>query len=282
MSRFFMPFLLLVFLLGCKDNENQGKRVPVARIGDNILYFDQIKEFLPSGISPSDSAAIVKSYIDKWAKREFMLRKAEANLSSELKNEISREAEETRKNMLIYNYQRQMMIEKMDTLVPENELEKYYKANENTFILASNIVKALFIKLPAETPNTDKIRQLARSNNNDDLKELERLCFQFAEKFDDFNEEWITLDRLSLEMNYRFDSQEAFLKGNRFFETSDSVSVFLVSIRDYRLRSSLAPFEYVRDDIKRAILNRRRLEFLQSLENGIYNEALQENSLKIY
>lgn len=282
MSKFFMPFLLLILLFGCKDSENQGKRVPVARIGDNILYFDQIKEILPSAISHSDSAVIVKSYIDKWAKREFMLRKAEANLSSELKNEINREAEENRKNMLIYNYQRQMMIEKMDTIIYENELENYYNTNEKTFMLASNIVKALFIKLPVETPNKDKIKQLARLNNNDDLKELEKLCFQFAEKFDDFNEEWITLDRLSLEMKYKFDNQEAFLKGNRFFEASDSISVFLVNIRDYRLRSSLAPFEYVRDDIKRAILNRRRLEFLQSLENGIYNEALQKNSLKIY
>lgn len=282
MSRFLMPFLLLIILVGCKSNENQGKRIPIARIGENILYLDQVKEILPSGINPSDSAVIIKSYIDKWAKREFMLRRAEANLSPELKIEINKEAEENRKNMLIYNYQRQMMIEKMDTLVSENELENYYKENESTFILPSNIVKALFIKLPAETPNIDKIRQLARSNSGDDIKELEKLCFQFAEKFDDFNEEWITLDRLSMEMKYKFENQEAFLKGNRFFESGDSISVIMVNIMDYRLRSSLAPFEYVKDDIRRAILNRRRLEFLQSLENGIYNEALQENSLKIY
>jgi len=38
----------------------------------------------------------------------------------------------------------------------------------------------------------------------------------------------------------------------------------------------------VREDIKRIIWNNRRIEFIQELENGIYNEAIRENSLKIY
>ncbi|MBA4322331.1 MAG: peptidylprolyl isomerase, partial [Odoribacter sp.] len=32
---------------------------------------------------------------------------------------------------------------------------------------------------------------------------------------------------------------------------------------------------------KSIILNSRRFEFLQSLENGIYNEAIKENTFKI-
>jgi hypothetical protein len=56
----------------------------------------------------------------------------------------------------------------------------------------------------------------------------------------------------------------------------------MVSIRDYRLRSTLAPFEYVREDIKRIIWNNRRFEFIQALENGIYNDAIKENNFRIY
>ena len=208
--------------------------------------------------------------------------KAEENLSAELKNEVAGQLEETRANLIIYQYQRQMMLEKMDTVVTETELENYYAANEKAFILTSNIVKALFIKVPVETPDLNRIRTLARSNNQNDLQQLERYCFQFAEKFDDFNEEWIPMDRLSVELQKDIDNEENFLKRNTFYETTDSVSLFLISIRDYRLRSSLAPFEYVRNDIKRIIWNTRRFEFIQSLENGIYNDALKENSFKIY
>ena len=70
------------------------------------------------------------------------------------------------------------------------------------------------------------------------------------------------MDRLSVELQQNIENEENFLKRNTFFETNDSTSVYLVSIRDYRLRSSLAPFEYVKDDIKRIIWNTRRFEFI--------------------
>jgi hypothetical protein len=175
-----------------------------------------------------------------------------------------------------------MMLEKMDTTITDAELENYYASNEKSFTLNSNIVKALFIKIPSEVPDLNRIRTLVRSNDQNDLQQLESICYQFAEKFDDFNEDWVMMDRLSLELPQEIENEENFLRRTTFYETTDSSSVYLISIRDYRLRSTLAPFEYVRDDIKRIIINTRRFEFIQSLENGIYNEALKENSFKIY
>ena len=275
--------LLTIFIsAGCKNNSNTAKRIPVAEVGKVILYYDEMPRLIQRGINEPDSAAIIQNYINKWAKRELLLQKAEENLSPELNDEIAEQLEETRANLVIYQYQRQMMLDKMDTILSETELENYYAANEKSFILNSNIVKALFIKLPVETPDLDKIKVLARSNDQNDLQQLESYCYQFAEKFDDFNEEWVPMDRLSVELQEDIENEENFLKRNTFFETTDSVSVYLISIRDYRLRSSLAPFEYVRNDIKRIIWNARRFEFIQSLENGIYNEALKENSFKIY
>jgi hypothetical protein len=267
---------------GCLNKKNTPHRIPVAEVGGVILYYDEMPHLIQRGINEADSAAIIQNYINKWAKRELLLQRAEENLSSELKDGIDRQLVETRADLVIYQYQRQMMLEKMDTVLSETELENYYTANEKSFILNSNIVKALFIKLPVETPDLEKIKLLARSNDQKDLQQLESSCYQFAEKFDDFNEEWVTMDRLSVELQQDIENEETFLKRNTFFETTDSSSVYLVTIRDYRLRSSLAPFEYVRDDIKRIIWNTRRFEFLQSIENGIYNEALKNNRFKIY
>lgn len=275
--------LLVVFLIaGCKDKNKTAKRIPMAEVGKVVLYYDEMPNMIQRGINEADSAALIQNYINKWAKRQLLLLRAEENLSPELKDEIARQLAETRANLVIYQYQRQMILEKLDTVITDTELENYYSANEKSFMLGSNIVKALFIKLPVETPDLDKIRLLARSNDQKDLLQLESFCYQFAEKFDDFNEEWVPMNRLTVELQEGIENEENFLKRNTFFETSDSNSVYLISIRDYRLRSSLAPFEYVKDDIRRIIWNTRRFEFLQSLENGIYNEALKENSFKIY
>jgi hypothetical protein len=275
--------LFSIFLLvGCRNKHSQSKRIAIAEVGRVVLYYDEMPKLIQRGINEADSAALFQNYINKWAKRQLLLQKAEENLSPALKDEITKQLEETRSNLVIYQYQRQMILEKLDTVLTDAELENYYAANENSFVLTSNIVKALFIKIPLETPDLNKIRTLARSNDHNDLQRLETYCYQFAEKFDDFNEAWVPMDKLSVELPQNIENEEYFLKRNTFFETSDSTSLYLVSIRDYRLRSSLAPFEYVKDDIKRIIWNTRRFEFIQSLENGIYNDALKDNSFKIY
>ena len=282
MSKIVILILAVSLFAGCRNNKNAVKRIAVAEVGKVVLYYDEIPRLIQSGINETDSTALIQNYINKWAKRELLLQKAEDNLSPELKAEIVKQLEETRASLVIYQYQRQLMLEKLDTVLTESELENYYAANQNSFTLSSNIIKALYIKLPVETPNLDKIKVLARSTDQKDLQQLESLCYQFAEKFDDFNEQWVSMDRLSVELQQKIENEDNFLKRNTFFETTDSASVTLISIRDYRLRSSVAPFEYVKDDIKRIIWNTRRFEFIQTLENGIYNEALKQNSFKIY
>jgi len=281
MNKVIIISLFILVITACTGNKKTIERIPVAEVGKVVLYYDELPKLLLNGIN-NDSIAIIQNYINKWAKRELLLQRAEHNLSQEIRNEIDNQIEETRANLVIYQYQRQMMLEKMDTTLTDTELENYYASNEKSFTLNSNIVKALFIKIPSEVPDLNRIRTLVRSNEQNDLQQLESICYQFAEKFDDFNEDWVMMDRLSLELPHEIENEESFLRRTTFFETTDSSSVYLISIRDYRLRSTLAPFEYVRDDIKRIIINTRRFEFIQSLENGIYNEALKENSFKIY
>lgn len=278
MNRILTLLLIIIISAGCR-NHNKVKRVAIARAGDAVLYKDQVAGLVPAGTSVADSTVMIQNYINKWARRELLFRKAEENLTPELRKDIDSQLEEARVNLIIYQYQRQMILERMDTTVTDSELENYYMNNRESFNLSSNIVKALFIKLPVETPGINRIRILARSNDQGDLQQLETLCYQFAEKFDDFNEDWVTLDKLSVELPSEIQNEEYFLRRTKYFEerNSDSTYLYLLTIRDYKLRSSPAPFEYVKDDIKRIIWNNRRLEFIQSLENGIYNDALKQN-----
>jgi len=278
-----LGLLLIIFLAaGCSSRSSQGKRIPVAKAGDAVLYLDQIPRYGRNGSSAADSSVMAHDFINKWVRKELMFQKAEENLSPELKEEIENQIKETRSDLTIYQYQRQMMLEKMDTTISDAEMENYYSANHQSFSLGYNIVKALFIKLPFETPNLGRVRTLARSSEQKDLQELESICYQFAEKFDDFDEKWVPLDKISIELPQEISNEEQFLRYNTFYQYTDSVNAFFLKIRDYRLRSATAPFDYVREDIRRIIWNTRRLEFIQNLENGIYNSAIEENKFTIY
>lgn len=282
MDKIALTLLFLVIIAGCGKRQDNSNRIRLASVGDMTLYYDQIPGKIQPGTSTADSTTIVQNYINNWARRELLFLKAEDNLSDDLKKEIENQLHDTRANLFIYQYQRQMLLEKMDTAITEEEMQSYYATNEKKFTLSSNIVKALFIKLPLEVPNIDKIRVLSRSSVQKDLQQLETLCYQFAEKFDDFNEGWVTMDRLSVELPMDILNQDEFLRYNTWYETKDSTNLYLITFRDYRLRYSLAPYEYVKNDIKSIILNNRRFEFLQTLENGIYNDGLKANLFKTY
>ena len=72
--------------------------------------------------------------------------------------------------------------------------------------------------MPIETPFLNKIKLLTKSNDQKDLQQLESYCYQFAEKFDDFNEEWIPMDRLLIELQLDIANETNFLKRTKFFE----------------------------------------------------------------
>jgi hypothetical protein len=208
--------------------------------------------------------------------------KAEANLTPDYKAEVNRQLNEMRNNLLIHQYQQQLLIEKLDTSVTEDELEEYYVDNLSTFTLTTNIVKALFIKLPQTTPDLDIIRRLYRSTDPEDLGELEEKCYMYALRYDDYNDEWISFNQLILEVPLESDEQDRWLQRNRAVELQDDKYVYFVVIRDYKLRNTVAPFEYIRGQVKTIILNKRRNDFLQRLEDDIYNEAIRANTLKVY
>jgi hypothetical protein len=276
-------FLVLVLAVSCNGVKNESDRMAVAQAGDRVLYYDQIPSTLVMpGMSETDSISAVQSYIRRWSRKELMALRAEENLTAEYKDEVNRQLDEMRNNLLIYQYQQQMIIQKMDTVVTDNELQDYYVSNLNTFSLTTNLVKALFIKLPATTPDIGKVRKLFKSSIPEEIRELEDYCSRFALRYDDYDDAWIPFTHLLMEVPLESENQEEWLARNSAVELKDDKFIYFVAIREYKLRNSVAPFEYIHGQVRTIILNNRRNDFLQKLEDGIYNEAVRSNTLKVY
>jgi len=273
---------ILLFMYACTNYNSDANRLTVAQVEDKYLFADQIPVKINNGLSREDSISISRNYIDRWIRNELILRKAEENLSEEYQTEINSKLEETKANLMIYHYEQQMMLQKMDTMVTEQQIMDYYDNHLQNFTLQSNILKVLFLKLPVEAPNIDRARAWYRSDKQSDIQSLESYAYQFAEKFDDFGENWINMNFLLRELPSNIDNESYFLRNNQYYETSDSEFQYFVNIRDFRLKGSVAPIEYVRNDIKTIILNNRKIDFLQELENGIYNEGIKDNSFRVF
>lgn len=174
------------------------------------------------------------------------------------------------------------MNQQMDTLVTKNQIEQYYNGNPDNFKLNSNIVKAIFVKIPIAVANVKLIKELIDENSDEGKNALREYCIQYAKSFDFFNDNWVNFDIVKNNIPGNINDDKQYLARNNQIELKDSIYYYLVNIQDYKLQNELAPIEYVENNIKNLILNKRKIDFLKQVEDNIYKEGVRQNKFSIY
>jgi len=273
--------LIVLVLFSCKNNIRQPEEKPVARVLDNTLLVSDMKEIFPEGVSAEDSIQIAKKFIEKWVRQQLLLNKAEINLSEDEKN-VKKQIENYRSSLLIYKYEQSLLKQKLDTNISDQEIEAYYKQNLSNFLLSRNIVKSVFIKVRRTAPDIYKLRQWYRSDDPESVKNLEAYCFQYADTYDFFNDDWIDFSKLTEMMPVQIGNPEYFLRYRQTIEASDTTYQYFVRIHKYAFTGDPSPLELVRGDIEKIILNKRKIMLLNELETSIYNDAQNRGQFTLY
>lgn len=277
----FLILLILTILSGCRYFSNPSRdNAVVASVGDKLLLRHELVQALRGGLTKADSVDQARSYVQRWVKHELMLRMAEDNLSDEQKD-VEHELDEYRSSLIIHRYQQQLISQRLDTLITRPDIRKYYDSHPEQFFLDQNIVKALYIEVPKNLAKPELLKRLMGATDDKSRTELERFSFQYATRFDDFNEQWVDFSHIRSMMPTSFVSPDATLNKNSIIESSEDKQYFLVTIKDYRLIGDKAPFEFVNDRIANLILNTRKMEFIDELEKNIYKKGKDENLFKI-
>jgi hypothetical protein len=255
--------------------------VPVAKVNDKILYLSDLQHIFNKNQTKEDSAGFAQTYIENWIKTQLLLKKAELNLNDE-QLDISDQLEAYRSSLLIYKYEEQMMREKVDTVVSKEDIENYYKDNSSNFLLNENLVKAIFIKIPIGAPQNEQLKKWYKSERSEDFTNLEKYCYAYANKYSDFDEDWISFATIQNQLPEIITNEDEFLTNNRLIEKQDTNFLYLVKIREVKLNGTIAPVEFVKMKVKDIIINKRKLEFISELEKNIYNDAADHSNFKIY
>lgn len=278
---FLVSWIFLLSILSCNQKKDQGENVPVAKVEDKILYLKDMQHIFNKTQTKGDSTAIAQSYIDNWIKTQLLLKKAELNLTEE-QLDITDQLETYRSSLIIYKYEEQMVRDKVDTTVTKEEIEKYYADNNSNFVLNENLVKALFIKIPISAPENESLKRWYKSDQPMDVKNMEKYCYSYANKYSYFDEDWISFGYIQKQLPKPMDNEDEFLKSNKIIENQDNEFLYLVKLNDIRTKGSIAPVEYVKNKIKDILLNKRKLAFISELEKNIYNDAADHSNFKIY
>jgi hypothetical protein len=273
-----LGFLTLPLLFcGCNSKSVKSERA-IAEVGYRKLYLSEVEDYI-HGLSEKDSIMALNNYVNRWAKNQVVLRQAERNLSEKEKN-ISDELDNYRASLLIYKYEQKYLAEKMDTVVSQSEIEKFYRENPDNFKLPGLIVKALFLKVPNGFRDIDKVRSLYRSNSEKALEELHDIAIQGAEIYTSFGAQWMDFN-VCLLLPGSADAYENRIIRMKYVEDSDEKYTYFLKANETSMKDEVAPLEHVKSGIRNIILNRRRTELINRMENAIYNDAMERNQVKI-
>ncbi len=282
-----IKFIILVIALAifsCKTEKTTDANTnqkAIARVFEKNLYAEDIKEILPRNTSPKDSAIFVKGFIEQWITNELLLHQAESNLPEDDKN-IQKEIDEYRKNLLVYRYETELVHQKLDTAVSMQEIETYYNAHTQNFMLKENIVKVCYVKINKKSPNADKVKKWYLSKEVKDQDNLKKYCIQYADNFFLDDNTWLLLDDVMKEIPLRDYNPELLLKTSRQIELGDSTFNYYLNIKDFKIKNNPSPLSFEKENIRQIIINKRKLSLIEQMKQSVYSQAKENNNFEIY
>lgn len=275
---------LFVFTFSCnkfKREDNKNSEKIIARVYSRNLTLADVKNIVPKGTSHNDSITIIRNYIQNWTRQQVVLKKAEDNLSADDKD-VEKKLEEYRNSLITYIYESELIRQKMDTTINDQEIESYYNEHPNNFQLKDNIIKVLYLRVPKNAPKLDKVRNWYKSDSPKDRKQLEEYCFQFAQDYNFNDGDWLLFDDLLKKVPIETYDKEQFLRNNRFIEIPDSSTIYLVNIKGFKIKESQSPLSFERDNIRNLIINKRKLDMIRDMEKAAYDNALKDHEVEFF
>ena len=280
--RYLAIFWVTLLFVSCdffnmKENKGNASNI-VAIVNTEKLFKSDIAAILPENISKQDSIIIVKSYINDWAIKQLLLKKAANNSSLATLNEIDALVKDYKESLLINKYKEELIKQQLDTIVNETEVAKYYTIHRENFKLNEELIQAKYLHFGNDISDKEEFISLFKSDDIEDLEELEEAQLSF--KFHHFNDStWVALDKVLLKLPF---SRENLLKKTKYIEKQDSLGIYLVAIKDVLQRNDIAPLHYIEPTIKKMILHKRKIELIRDIEKILIKDATENNNFKTY
>lgn len=278
---YFILLTLSVSLFACKKAIQTDEPDALVKVNDRILTRNEVESLIPKGTTSADSLLLAESYIKKWVKDELVLKIAQRNLGSD-KETIDKLVDAYRRSLLRYRYQEKLIQEKLSDEIQESDVLTYYDTNKEKFVLDKNLIKGLFLKVPADAPNLSEVKTWYKSGNVASLEKIEKYSIQNAAIYEYFFDKWVDFDEIRNNIPNQISNPESFLRTNKILEVTDSSFCYLLNIRQVLLKGQVEPFEYAEPRIREILINQRKLDFIKEFEEELYNDALDGGDVIFY
>lgn len=281
MNKLIISFWVLLFLSSCNSSLNSDKGNELARVNNKFLYESDVVGLVPENTSTHDSILMVRNYIDNWVRTRLMIEQAKKNLL--IQNlDLDKQIEKYRNSLIIYHYESELIRQKLDTVVSDEEIEQYYNEHLSDFELKENIVKAHYVIVEKEDENAALFEEIYKLPDSLMLDSLESFSKFFAYSYFLDTATWLRFNDLSDIIPIETYNQELFLKGNRHVRLEDEDYIYLLTFVDFKIKDDTSPIGFEQNNIRQIIIQKRKMKLIKQLRNDIYENAVKKNEFEIY
>ena len=278
-------YLIILFLLLLQSCDyftiKEASKVAVARVNESFLYKGDLDNIVSSGTSSQDSILITTNYINNWVEQQLLLSKAQLNLENKT-DQFESLVRKYRQDLYINSYKEAVVLEYLNTEINDEDIEKFYQENGKNFKINEELLKLKYIKIGKDIYDKKMLIKLFKSSKKEDLIELQsnelsltahHLNDSIWIKYSDF------LNEVSL---FKTVNRKEILKKGVFIQKEDSLSLYLVAIKEVLNRNEIAPKSYITPTIKQMILHQRKLLLLRNIEETLIDDARKNQEFEIY
>jgi len=282
MRTIFVTIIVFLHLISCSSKSEVGGNPAVAKIGDNVLFKDEVLACIPDGLSEEDSLIMAEHYIKTWIDDILLYKVAIENISG--LEEIDNLTEEYRRSLVIYRYQEELADKNMpkEKNLDEQVLQEFYENNSDMFVLDKLLLKGVLIKIPTKSKKISYVRYWCRSLGASRAK-LEDYCNNDNDVYSYFIDEWTDYKIFAGDgWDFQPDSIQKALKYKKYIERQSDGNSYILGISDVLLQGETAPFEYVKPIVWEMVMNKKKIEFLDKTREELYEKAIGKGEVKFF
>ena len=254
--------------------------IVLARANNDYLYLSDLKG-LTKNMPPKDSATFVANYSESWVRRMLLLRKAEENVPYDELG-IDKKVEEYRQSLLLYEYEKELINQKLDKAASEAEIQDFYDRNKDKFTLESDIYDIQYVVLHSDAQDLAKMRPLIISpKTDDDINKREGYAKAYSQSYSFADSNWMAASAILRKFPISAADLKTLSTTGHFIEYKNNRDSYFLYIKSIRHQGEPSPLEFIRSQIKEIVVNKKKVILIQRIYDGIYADGLKSGKCEV-
>lgn len=270
---------ILYFITSCKKSETAVTQVNdliLVRYGDKQLKYSDIIDHIAEEIHDRDSQQVVGNYIEKWLKDQIMMKEASVQIKDQA--EIEKLTEGFRNDLFLLKFEEQLIREKLDTVISDEELIKYYKSNKSRYKLESTIFRFIFIKAIKPIADPKNLDNIWKNQNPRNLQMLNLYCQNNADICFLNPDKWYKWEEIKQYIPSKF-LNENNIRARSSKDFADDDYAYKLKFFEVVEPNEDPPLSFLRDQATQAILHQRKILLLDRIKAELYEKELKNKKI---